>query len=161
MLGSAGSAAGSAGVESRDDAADAGVDADADADADAGAVASGDEASDAAGDVATSARVRFTESCICVALRGAARRRQRGAGGWDNNPAHVLGLHAVELRLLEEHKVSCADALDLFSRTANSFIDFVRVDSGGEDGAQKEGGGGCGRGVGGDRGGRGGDGRAC
>ena len=66
MLGSAGSAAGSAGVESRDDAADAGADADADADADAGAVASGDEASDAAGDVATSARVRFTESCICA-----------------------------------------------------------------------------------------------
>ena len=30
------------------------------------AVASGDEASDAAGDVATSARVRFTESCICA-----------------------------------------------------------------------------------------------
>ena len=67
MLGSASfAAAGSAGVdvESWDDAADAGADADADADADA--VASGDEASDAAGDVATSARVRFTESCICA-----------------------------------------------------------------------------------------------
>ena len=68
MLGSASSATSSAGVESRDDAADAGADADADADADAeaDAVASGDEASDAAGDVATSARVRFTESCICA-----------------------------------------------------------------------------------------------
>ena len=74
MLGSASSAAGSAGVESRDDAADAGADADADADADAGAVASGDEASDAAGDVATSARVRFTESCICRSLGGCGAR---------------------------------------------------------------------------------------
>ena len=30
------------------------------------AVVSGDVASDAAGDVSTSARVRFTESCICA-----------------------------------------------------------------------------------------------
>ena len=60
LLGSAGSAG--VDVESWDDAADAGAGADSDADADADAVASGDEASDAAGDVATSARVRFTES---------------------------------------------------------------------------------------------------
>ena len=38
------------------------------------AVVGGDVASDAAGDLATSARVRFTESCICRSLGGCGAR---------------------------------------------------------------------------------------
>ena len=67
MLGIA-SSAGSAGVESPDDADETSalIRSTGLLREPGDAVASGDEACDGAGDVSTSARVRFTESCICA-----------------------------------------------------------------------------------------------
>ena len=44
---------------------------------------------------------------------------------WLDNPAHLLGLHAVMGTLLDNHYVTCADAIKLFMDTANSLIDFL------------------------------------
>ena len=44
---------------------------------------------------------------------------------WLQNPAHLLGLHAVMGKLLEEQYVTCADAIELFEDTANSLVDYL------------------------------------
>ena len=44
---------------------------------------------------------------------------------WLENPAHLLGLHAVMGTLLDKHYVTCADVIKTFMETANSLIEFL------------------------------------